>query len=135
MKPDWGHPHAILGEPTSWLDELRVRKPLYRGSMFWSCVMTLLLALVDTTGVIVRLSVLDKSEARILVPLLVVLEAYCLYLGYRFWKVLQKVRHCVSNAGQENLLYMAVFSARLFMFGTGALGVSMMVTILVFNRS
>ena len=127
---------AIMSEPHSWDEAYRGDRPLRRTSLFWACLPAFLLAFMMTVGIAVRVFLQAPTKASVLVTALAVLEVVILYIGWRFLRFIDAVRELLSSAPNqsEDILGLARWTARLFIFGMTGIGMAMMVSLMLLSR-
>lgn len=127
---------AIMSEPHSWDAAYRGGKPLRRTSLFWACLPAFLLAFVTTGGIAVRVFLQAPTKAAVLVPALAAMEVMILYIGWRFLRFIGAVRELIAGAPDqsEDILGLARWTARLFIFGMTGIGMAMLVSLMLLSR-
>jgi len=89
-----------------------------------------------TVGIAVRVFLQAPTKASVLVTALAVLEVVILYIGWRFLRFIDAVRELLSSAPNqsEDILGLARWTARLFIFGMTGIGMAMMVSLMLLSR-
>jgi hypothetical protein len=85
-------------------------------------------AVLGSTALIVRILLRDREQALLLVPPLAIMEALILWMGWRFFReFVPRLRRLVSQIPDraDELLQVARFSTRLFVFGMTGIGLAM----------